>query len=138
MPDVFASLMLEQDAFDYALTTKLAEGFGKSCQIWLASIPLKNVVTRGAVCDHVNRPCMHQLPVKPEEGVPDLFQLVPLKPGHLGVMPIPVVVAIAGLTILIACTRQVTAWLPNPNRAELQATGKSTRYAASALICLHD
>lgn len=48
--------------------------------------------------------CMHELPVESEEGVPDLFQLVPLKPGHLGVMPIPIVVATAGLSILIACT----------------------------------
>ena len=47
---------------------------------------------------------MHELPVESEEGVPDLFQLVPLKPGHLGVMPIPIVVATAGLSILIACT----------------------------------
>lgn len=49
--------------------------------------------------------CKHQLPVEPEEGIPDLFQLVPFKPGHLGVMPIPVVVAVACLSILIACTR---------------------------------
>ena len=59
---------------------------------------------------------MHELPVESEEGVPDLFQLVPLKPGHLGVMPIPVVVAIAGLSILIACTRQVTGCMPNLNK----------------------
>ena len=44
------------------------------------------------------------LPVKSEKGILDLVQLVPLKPGHLGVMAIPVVVAAASLCILIACS----------------------------------
>ena len=55
---------------------------------------------------------MQQLPVKPEEGVPDPLQLVPLKPGHLGVMPIPIVVAIACLSVFIACTHTSTAMSP--------------------------
>ena len=76
--------------------------------------------------------CMHQLPVKSEEGVPDLFQLVPLKPGHLGVMSIPVVIAIAGLGILIACARQTTSWVPDlksrppSNRQKQQAEVQSS------------
>ena len=91
--------------------------------------------------------CMHQLPVKPEEGVLDLFQLVPLEPGHLGVMTIPVVVAIAGLSILIACSRQVTGWVPTcPKRsskqqAEVQSSAphhacKVEGYHLSTCLCM--
>lgn len=77
---------------------------------------------------------MHELPVKPEEGILDLFQLVPLKPGHLGVMPIPVVVAIASLSILIACSRHVTGWVPNLPKVTLQATGKRNRLKYNHLL----
>ena len=47
------------------------------------------------------------LPVESEEGILDLFKLVPLKPGHLGIMTVPVVVAIACLCVLITCTKKM-------------------------------
>lgn len=56
----------------------------------------------------------NSLPVKPEEGVSNPLQLVPLKPGHLGIMPIPVVVAVASLSILITCTQTSTLVSPAP------------------------
>ena len=62
----------------------------------------------GTLCiDLFNKNCYHSLPVESEEGVLDIVKLIPLEPGHLGIVTIPVVVAIACLCILITCKAMV-------------------------------
>lgn len=72
------------------------------CHIWLGHLKILNQ-DEDALTWHVREMVV---PVESVEALPLLVQLVPFKARHFSVMPVPVVVAAAGLCILIPCTKQ--------------------------------